>query len=376
MLDVYVLLLTTMLLLFVRAKKQKTRRDHTFLALLGTVFLLLCGDMMGRCDPEGVPGIRYFFARLGNYIEFAGDPIGYLTAMFYVDSWITDERHNKGSVVVRGIISGYVLFNLVMITLGEIFNWGWYYYFENGIYHRGPLYVPRGIVNMLFCLFIGMYILMRRKGIHSDYAGYVVAFPLIVLFSGMLQVFAGGAAYEYAGTIFACLLLYIYVQNHNMDTDYLTGALNRRGIDEELRFRIEHYDRRHPFTTYMIDLDFFKNINDSCGHESGDEALQEMVVLLKEAFGKKAVVARYGGDEFLIINDAATEEEGASCVRRLGELCAEFNHKNEGRKPYSLGCSAGYALYSADEYPDQESYFRTLDHKMYEVKNIHHALRV
>lgn len=72
-----------------------------------------------------------------------------------------------------------------------------------------------------------MYILLKRKDIRTENTGCVNAFPLIVHFYGMLQVLAGGAAYEYAGAVFAYMLLYISVQNHHMDTDYLTGLLKQ-----------------------------------------------------------------------------------------------------------------------------------------------------
>lgn len=374
-LDVYVMLLAGMLFFFVFRRKQKTRQDHTFLILLVTVIILLCGDMLSRCDPNGKPGIPYFLSRIGNFIIFAGDPFGYLMTLRYIDSWITDAHKKKSSKVAVVLVSAYVLINLITVTISDFGGLGWFYSFPDGIYQRGPLYVPRGIMNMAFCLLIGMYILLRKKDIRTEYTNYVIAFPVIVLFSGMLQVFVGGAAYEYAGTVFACLLLYIYVQNHNMDTDYLTGLLNRKGIDEELQYRIQHASDVPSFTTYLLDLDFFKNINDDCGHEAGDDALRTMSALLHKAFGKKAVVGRYGGDEFLIINDVSSIEEADACIQELALLCHAFNDEKTASHPYKLGFSAGYAVYSKTEYPTLDDYVRVIDQKMYQEKIQHHALR-
>lgn len=383
-LDIYVMLIAMMLLVFDVRKKQKTRQDRSFGLLLTTVILLLVGDLMSRCNPEGDAGICNVMARTGNYIIFAGDPLGYCTTLLYIDSWIS-EPERKGRRVIIAAVLIYVALNLTLVTVSEAGGLGWFYSFPDRVYERGPMYVPRGILNMVFCLVIGMYVLIRRREIRTDYKNYVVAFPLIVLFSGMLQVFVGGAAYEYAGTIFACLLLYIYVQNHNMDIDYLTGLLNRKGIDEEMKFRLHRAEyektaggreRRlyKTFTAYMLDLDFFKKINDDCGHESGDEALREMAELLRKAFGKYAVVGRYGGDEFMIINDAATREEGELCVEKLSKLCDRFNM--EEKKPYQLGFSVGYEVFSKEKYRNLEDYVRRLDQLMYEEKNRHHAVRV
>lgn len=374
-LDLYVVLLAGMLFFFVIRRKQKTRQDRTFLILLATVIILLCADMLSRCNPSGTPGIPYILSRVGNYIIFAGDPFGYLMTLRYIDSWIADVNKKKSSKAVIVIVSAYVLLNLITVSISDFLSLGWFYSFPDRIYQRGPLYVPRGVMNMIFCLLIGMYILLRKKDIRTAYTNYVIAFPIIVLFAGMLQVFVGGAAYEYAGTVFACLLLYIYVQNHNMDMDYLTGLLNRKGIDEELQYRIHHASDVPSFTTYLLDLDFFKNINDDCGHEEGDAALRSMSALLHKAFGRKAVVGRYGGDEFLIINDVSSLEEADACIQELALLCHDFNDENQSSHPYKLSFSAGYAVYTRSKYPTLDDYVRVLDKKMYQEKIQHHVVR-
>lgn len=374
-LDVYVMLLAGMLFFFVIRRKQKTRQDRTFLILLVTVIILLCGDMFSRCNPDGTPGMLYLLSRIGNYIIFAGDPVGYLMTLRYIDSWIVDTNKKTSSKAVILIVSAYVLLNLITVTISDFGNLGWFYSFPDRIYQRGPLYIPRGIMNMVFCLIIGMYVLLRKKDIRTEYTSYVIAFPIIVLFAGMLQVFVGGAAYEYAGSVFACLLLYIYVQNHNMDTDYLTGLLNRKGIDEELQYRIHHASDVPSFTTYLLDLDFFKNINDDCGHDAGDDALRSMSSLLRNAFGRNAVVGRYGGDEFLVIDDVTTLKEADESIQKLAYLCHKYNDEKHSDQSYKLSFSAGYDVYSSRKYPSLDDYIRELDQRMYREKTSHHALR-
>lgn len=228
---------------------------------------------------------------------------------------------------------------------------------------------------MIFCLIIGMYILLRRRDIRTEYTNYVIAFPIIVLFSGMLQVFVGGASYEYAGTVFACLLLYIYIQNHNMDTDYMTGLLNRKGIDEELLYRIQHASDMNRFTTCLLDLDFFKNINDDYGHEAGDDALRTMSILLKQTFGHHTFVGRHGGDEFLIIFETSTNKDAENRLQKLAESCRDFSQKKDKTDSFSLSFNAGYAVYNAAQYQTMDDYVRVLDQRMYDEKILHQALR-
>lgn len=367
--DSYVLILAVLLLGFSVGKKQKTRPDMTFISLLLVLLVLVTGDILSKCNALGTPGLPAVLSRIGNYVIFAGDPFGYLVTLAYIDSWIHDPDR-KSRKIVYLIISAYVALNFILITVSDLTGSGWFYSFPDNVYTRGPLFVVRGVCNMVLCLVIGIYVVARKREIRSDYTGYVIAFPVIVFLSGMLQVFVGGASYEYAGTIFSCLMLYICVQNRSMDTDYLTGLLNRKGIDEELQYRIRHQDS--PLTGYMLDLDFFKNINDVCGHESGDEALKTMAEMLRKAFGRKASIGRYGGDEFLII-DNSSPAEAEKHIRKLANLCDSFNTFED--KPYRLGFSVGHETYTREKYPDLDSFIRSIDREMYREKDRHHALR-
>lgn len=367
-----VILIDIMLLGFLFHKSGKNRQDRSFILLLVTVLILLAGDSMSRSNPMGLPSARHIISRIGNFIIYGGDPFGYFAALYYIDSWIyaTKKRSRR---VVYGIVGAYVVWNCVIVLLNELLRTGWLYSYPHGVYTHGPFYVVRGVLNMILCLVVGFYILIRRKEIRTEYKGFVLAFPLIVFFSGMLQVFVGGAGYEYAGTIYACLLLYLSVQNHSLDEDYLTGLLNRKGIDSRIQNRIQRFDGTRGLTVYMVDLDFFKTINDKYGHESGDEALAEMADLLRETFGKTSSIGRYGGDEFLIMNDADSEAEAGDYITKLGSLCDEFNATH--LHPYRLAFSAGYATYRKGRFSSVISYIRFLDHRMYEEKIKHHAER-
>lgn len=83
--------------------------------------------------------------------------------------------------------------------------------------------------------------------------------------------------------------------------DYLTGLLNRRGLDEELHRIFSAADDSHPPTIALLDIDNFKSINDSLGHDAGDKALKMLSVSIQEILGPVGSPARMGGEEFLIV---------------------------------------------------------------------------
>lgn len=91
--------------------------------------------------------------------------------------------------------------------------------------------------------------------------------------------------------------------NTTMRRDHLTGAHNRRSYDEQIRRYLQLHDiDKDPMTLIILDIDFFKKINDSYGHDIGDFILKECVRLIQESFSREEdFIARLGGEEFAVI---------------------------------------------------------------------------
>jgi diguanylate cyclase (GGDEF)-like protein len=101
-------------------------------------------------------------------------------------------------------------------------------------------------------------------------------------------------------------------------TDALTGALNRRGLDllggEALR---KSYSEKQPVSVIMLDLDWFKQVNDSLGHAAGDELLGDVASLCQGALRAEDVFARFGGEEFVIVAPSTAAEEAVRLAERV-----------------------------------------------------------
>ena len=91
------------------------------------------------------------------------------------------------------------------------------------------------------------------------------------------------------------------LQNTSLGVDFLTGLHNRRKLDELLQDRVARYAPDRPFAGIMIDIDDFKEINDNLGHAVGDTALAETAHLISRCVRAGDSVARYGGDEFVVL---------------------------------------------------------------------------
>jgi diguanylate cyclase (GGDEF)-like protein len=136
--------------------------------------------------------------------------------------------------------------------------------------------------------------------------------------------------------------------------DPLSGSLNRASFAESLRQAAWRQACGGPnFAVLCIDLDRFKDINDSLGHSAGDEVLRQVAARLRDLVRHGDVVARLGGDEFALLQ---TGVDGPDAVTRLAERAVE----SLGR-PYELGgqtvicgCSVGAAIFGTDSDDDEE----------------------
>jgi diguanylate cyclase len=148
--------------------------------------------------------------------------------------------------------------------------------------------------------------------------------------------------------------------------DQLTGSLNRRGLDDVFERETARSDRRGtPLCVAMLDLDDFKRLNDTYGHLAGDAALKHLVKIVKDTLRSMDVIARFGGEEFLILLPETTVEAASQTMTRLQRELTKhfFLHDNE---KVLITFSAGVALRAPNE--DQATLVKRADKAMYQAK--------
>lgn len=148
--------------------------------------------------------------------------------------------------------------------------------------------------------------------------------------------------------------------------DQLTGALNRRGLDEAVDVELKRADRnKSPFSVALIDIDNFKKLNDTLGHQAGDRALTHLTQVIKETLRPTDAVGRYGGEEFLILLPGTNLEAAVETIQRLQRDLTKkfFLHNND---KILVTFSAGVALRTEGE--DQEDLIGRADKAMYHAK--------
>ena len=129
--------------------------------------------------------------------------------------------------------------------------------------------------------------------------------------------------------------------------DPLTGALNRRGFDQACQRELARTRRNGvPLSVAHIDLDDFKRLNDSFGHQAGDRALVHLVDLLHKSMRPTDVLCRFGGEEFVILLPDTAVEDAAAAVARFQ---SDFSARAIPGTECFMTFSAGVVVHAGDE---------------------------
>lgn len=151
-----------------------------------------------------------------------------------------------------------------------------------------------------------------------------------------------------------------------MRTDHLTQVNNRQALlDEMERQRSIFLRYQRPASILFIDLDNFKYINDTFSHACGDRALVEFASMMSDNLRDSDFIARYAGDEFIILLPETDQQEAASTADKLRQLNICFDYDNQTIKvDFSLGCA------SINEVPEGqvENWIKLADERMYQDK--------
>lgn len=161
--------------------------------------------------------------------------------------------------------------------------------------------------------------------------------------------------------------LFEEVSRHEVGMDVLTRLLNRRFLPTIFKREIAHAGRAGtPMSVLLIDVDKFKQINDTWGHNTGDEILRKVAGAFYEHVRTSDFVFRYGGDEFLIILTEANEADTLRIAERVRSRVEKIKVSAPNGETISLSLSIGAAMFGG--HPDYERLIQLADEALYGAK--------
>lgn len=243
---------------------------------------------------------------------------------------------------------------------------GWIFFVDSaGGYHRGKLYFVAFLVTFGYLFATAVQALWRsmHTASYRERSRYLtlVRFILPPVITGAIQLFLPRLPVICIGATVSMLNVYISLQEQLISVDPLTKLNNRNQLRQYLYSRMNRPGKR-PLYLLMMDGDNFKQINDTYGHIEGDHALQEIAqALIRACTGRHDFIARYGGDEFIILHETEYPESVNELCRRIH---GEMARANTG---YPLSVSIGCARYTPDMKTAQQ-FIERADAELYRVK--------
>lgn len=267
-----------------------------------------------------------------------------------------------------------VFFVLLIISY---FNGCLFYFDSNGHFVRGPLNILAFFFPLIYLLAAVIHpvvrIFKKQYYIHRKHYLSLSMFALITFLASFLQIFLPGTPLPCLGISAASLMMYMNTQELLISLDPLTKLNNRYQMIRHLSQKMEHPDKDEHLFLFLLDLDRFKQINDTYGHIEGDQALVCLATVLKSTAAKfNCFVSRYGGDEFIIIHETKHADEKEAICAYIHEQLEAYNKVSE--KPYHLRTSIGAAVYNPALCYVPE-FIAQADNALYEVKRKKALLR-
>ena len=152
-------------------------------------------------------------------------------------------------------------------------------------------------------------------------------------------------------------------------TDSLTGVYNRRTFEELADAQLSRARRqRTPVSLLMLDLDHFKRVNDTHGHQAGDHVLAAFAALVRTCLRKEDLLARYGGEEFVVMLPGATPTQATALAERIREVIANSPVKTPAQE-IPIAVSIGVTSEAGNRLPPLDDMIARADEALYRAKN-------
>lgn len=344
-LNLFCVMILAMILAKMCRSVDKRLGQIMLMCFIGASIILCLSDIVwGLVDYSGSwigrPEISYVVN--GVYHIFTG-VVCYLWFLFS-----ESEQNSKLVKSKLGIFLSFLPFVGLATMVGLSYKHDLIFYIDSeGVYQRGPHYLL-----LIFICFIYLLVTSVKAFIKSfvkenymlrGHYRTLASFCIIPFMSGVLQVLFVGSPMLSAGLAFAALHVYMDSMEQLISVDPMTMLNNRTQMEKQLDHQIKNKSDKHDVYLFIMDLDYFKKINDTYGHVEGDNAIIMAADAIRNTISKTNFFAcRYGGDEFVVIADVETDSgfKPKKFITDLNEELLRLSDKRE--KEYVLNFSVGY----------------------------------
>ncbi len=344
---------------------DKKRSYHIYIL----IFIACLAEYIG-IRLNGNPNISPWFLRLAKCCDYIFTPMA--GAAF------------AGQLNIKGIIS-----KLIQVVIGVnivfqivcLFTSWMVYIDEQHIYRHGSLYTVYVVEYLLIIVLVVTQFLIYGKGFKNRNSFSLYLVTVLVIYGILMQELAGGdVKTAYLSLAIGAYILFIHTtefslqrsdefileQQIQIKTDALTGLLSRHAYS----YALASYKDKMPddFVAFSIDVNGLKSVNDTLGHEAGDELICGAAECIRNAFGSYGSCYRTGGDEFIVLA-SMNGDQISSSLDKIREETSSWH----GKAVPSLSLSVGFAALKDSSIGSCEELVREADKMMYKDKDKYYA---
>lgn len=324
-----------------------------------------------------IDGTTFRGARTANFIietlyYFFNIFMPFLWAIYTENALSADSRRVRRRM---HLLAFPLVVYIVLLFLNIKNNWIFVIDAQNH-YHRGDYLIITFLLAYGYLLYASARAFAKAakfsfRGEGKQYLT-MVYFLIPPTIGGIIQTLYFGMNCIWIGTVIGAVLVYIDMLNRQISTEPLTGLNNRRELLKFLSKETREFGRSSVLALIMMDIDRFKEVNDTYGHFRGDEVLVSVADILKQSCkNTPAFLARIGGDEFCIVYPADSVEAVEWLIAKIGNNISSWNASHVEQTPLSL--SIGYSIWNAEEGDTTDALYRRADQSMYEVKRARYS---
>lgn len=253
------------------------------------------------------------------------------------------------------------------VTMKHNFVFG---YTDLNQYYRGDYFHLTTFIGYIYIVASLIFIIIKRKHLNKGDFVTLILLPCVAMVLGLLQSFIKFPM------LFVWPALAIVLNGVGLNTliiksstDYLTGLNNRSELDAYLdKTATECINKNLSLSIMIMDIDSFKNINDTFGHIEGDNAIKVTSDIIKKSLKGEGIISRYGGDEFAVVISNCNKENISITANNIKSNLDEFNSKDI--LEYNISLSIGFDTFKGNQLLDISNMLKQVDKKMYQQKTL------
>jgi diguanylate cyclase (GGDEF)-like protein len=346
---------------YLRKYNTDTFQRSIFLNILGFAFVPMICDLV-YVLVEGQPGRfmhGFFYVVVGIYY------VSQLISFFYIGVFIDytvfkDPERTKKIVRIVWIIG---TLHILALTVNFFYPFHFYIAEPENILVHGKFYILHILVSYSPLLFVLYEIIFSSKEFKKSQYPLILIFLLLNSIGALIDAVTESTTLIWPCFAAALLYAYFFVIRTDSKIDSLTGIGNRYAFNEFIN-KLASHSVKESYSIVIIDMDHFKEINDTLGHAEGDNALRDMAAIIKGCIRHSDFAARYGGDEFVLA--ARAEYDIEKLIKRIERAMEIQNEKHI--RPYKLEMSYGYDVYTAGQSHSITEFLNHVDGLMYQHK--------